>query len=57
MCGLLFSDTQVEMKIIINSLSLINHIDHLNIIKNTKGLCDKLIVGVTTDELIKVYKN
>ena len=31
------------------------HIGHLNILKNCKGLCDKLIVGVTTDELVK-YK-
>lgn len=27
------------------------HIGHLNIIKNAKSKCDKLIVGVTTDEL------
>lgn len=32
------------------------HIGHLNLLKNAKGLCDKLIVGVTTDELIKEYK-
>lgn len=32
------------------------HIGHLNIIKNSKELCDKLIVGVTTDELIRSYK-
>ena len=31
------------------------HIGHLNILKNCKGLCDKLIVGVTTDELVR-YK-
>lgn len=31
------------------------HIGHLTLLKNSKGLCDKLIVGVTTDELV-TYK-
>ena len=32
------------------------HIGHLNILRSAKGLCDKLIVGVSTDELVLEYK-
>lgn len=31
------------------------HIGHLALLKNARGLCDKLIVGVTVDELV-LYK-
>lgn len=31
------------------------HIGHLNLFKNAKGMCDKLVVGVTVDELVR-YK-
>lgn len=32
------------------------HIGHLNMLKNAKSMCDKLIVGVTVDDLVS-YKN
>jgi glycerol-3-phosphate cytidylyltransferase len=32
------------------------HIGHLNVLRNAKSMCDHLIVGVSTDELVFEYK-
>lgn len=31
------------------------HVGHLNLLKNAKGMCDRLVVGITTDDLVQ-YK-
>ena len=33
------------------------HVGHLNVIKNAKSLCDYLIVGVSSDEVVIKNKN
>lgn len=33
------------------------HVGHLNILRRAKQMCDFLVVGVSTDELVESYKN
>lgn len=33
------------------------HVGHLNLLKNAKANCNKLIVGVNADELVQEYKH
>lgn len=33
------------------------HIGHLNLLRNAKAMCDVLVVGVSTDELVMKYKD
>lgn len=33
------------------------HIGHLNVLRNAKALCEYLIVGVSTDEVVMSYKH
>lgn len=33
------------------------HVGHVRILKKAKSLCDRLIVAVSTDNLVKKYKN
>ena len=33
------------------------HVGHLRVIKRAKEMCEYLIVGVSTDELVQLYKN
>lgn len=33
------------------------HIGHLRLLETARGLCDHLLVGVSTDELVHAYKD
>ena len=46
-----------KTKIYISGTWDLFHIGHLNAIKKAKEMGDELIVGISTDELIKKYKN
>jgi glycerol-3-phosphate cytidylyltransferase len=32
------------------------HIGHMNLLRNARAMCDRLVVGVTTDELVMEHK-
>lgn len=48
----------MEKKIVVYTSGTFDlfHIGHLNILKNSKALGDKLVVGVSSDELVASYK-